>query len=67
VFTGILVRKPVSAIAIHLADEIDAFPDLSPEIGFRPHCMTATRVGTNPNTCVSTVEAIKEDDRDEKV
>jgi hypothetical protein len=57
----------VSAIAIHLADEIDAFPDLSPEIGFRPHCMTATRVGTNPDTCVSTVEAIKEDDRDEKV
>ena len=27
---------PASAIAIHLADEIGAFPDLSPEIGFRP-------------------------------
>jgi hypothetical protein len=66
VFTGGLARKPASAIAIHLADEIDAFPDLSRKSG-SDHCMTATRVGTNPNMCVSTVEAIKEDDHDEKV
>jgi hypothetical protein len=66
VFTGGLVWKPASAIAIHLVEEVDAFPDLSPKPG-SDHCMTATRVGTNPNTCVSTAEAIKEDERDEKI
>jgi hypothetical protein len=71
VFTGGLVRKPASAIAIHLADKVDAFPDLSPKIGFRRLHDRDTRRDKSEHVrvppCVSTVDAIKEDECDEKV